>query len=282
MKVEVTYGDAEYSKCLEYNIKSAYKRGRFDKVYAYRREDIDADFLKRNKRFFDCKRGGGYWIWKAYFIKKTLELLNEGDYLFYCDAGALFIKPVDKLIKVMTSNDEDMMFFEINESIEKHWTKRDIFIALDCDTEEYSESKQYMGTFWLIKKNGNTVNFVNEYFEYVQQGTLITDDNNELGFSNYDGFRDNRHDQSVLSILAKKHGYEGYKDPSQWGGTQKYKYKYKTFDSNRDYKIYEKSKYPVMILLHRLRGNANIRGILGCYKNYIKECIRLRKSKGKC
>ncbi len=38
-----------------------------------------------------------------------------------------------------------------------------------------------------------------------------------MGKENYPGFVENRHDQTALSIIAKKHHLGYYRDPSQWG-----------------------------------------------------------------
>jgi hypothetical protein len=40
---------------------------------------------------------------------------------------------------------------------------------------------------------------------------------NVCGLPNYPGFEDHRHDQSVLSLLARKHGIATRPDVSQWG-----------------------------------------------------------------
>ena len=46
---------------------------------------------------------------------------------------------------------------------------------------------------------------MSEYLYYAQDKRIITDDPNELGYNNYEGFRDHRHDQSILSLLTKKY-----------------------------------------------------------------------------
>ena len=59
--------------------------------------------------------------------------------------------------------------------------------------------------------------FVSQWLTYAQDSRAITDDDNVLGSSNYPDFRGHRHDQSILSLLAKKWGLTVYPDPSQWG-----------------------------------------------------------------
>jgi hypothetical protein len=68
------------------------------------------------------------------------------------------------------------------------------------------------------------MNFVSEWLTYAQDSRAITDDNNVLGSTNYPDFRDHRHDQAILSILAKKWNFTVYPDPSQWGESVKRPY----------------------------------------------------------
>ena len=44
-------------------------------------KDIDSSFAEKNEHILKQRRGVGYWLWKAYFIDKVLNLLNEGDFL---------------------------------------------------------------------------------------------------------------------------------------------------------------------------------------------------------
>jgi hypothetical protein len=55
---------------------------------------------------------------------------------------------------------------------------------------------------------------------YAQDSRAITDDDNVLGLHNYPDFRGHRHDQAILSLLAKNWGLTVYPDPSQWGKSE--------------------------------------------------------------
>ena len=89
---------------------------------------------------------------------------------------------------------------------EKIYTKRDAFILLGVDKPIYSETNQYMGGIQVYKKSNYTQKFLSELLYYSQDKRIITDDNNTQGYENYPGFIENRHDQSVLSLLIKKYG----------------------------------------------------------------------------
>ena len=91
---------------------------------------------------------------------------------------------------------------------ERIWTKRDAFILLGVDMPFYRETNQYMATIQIYKKSKYTEKFLEELLYYSQDKRIITDQPNTQGLPNYQGFKDNRHDQTVLSLLIKKYGIE--------------------------------------------------------------------------
>jgi hypothetical protein len=50
-------------------------------------DDLDDEFKLNFKDILREQRGGGYWIWKPYIIKKHLDKINDNDILIYMDAG---------------------------------------------------------------------------------------------------------------------------------------------------------------------------------------------------
>lgn len=276
MKVEISYADSVYRKAQKWNYKSAITLGKFDKAIMYCREDIDEDFRASNKEVLSYKRGGGYWIWKPYFIVKTLKELSRGDYLFYCDAGAVFLRSVDKLIRVMEENQDEMMLYEVYGRFEKEWTKRDIFKYLEYDTQACANSNQIMSGFILVKKTEKTMAFFEELLEKVQYKELVTDSPNIMGEDNYEEFQENRHDQSFLSVLSKKYGLTAYRDPSQWGAYQKIQYRNRTMKIESDYQVYERSSYPTMIWLHRYKV-ITVKNILCSIRDFVKNYWKVIK-----
>ena len=246
MLVAVTYSTSDYKKTRKYNVKMSYKKGKVDRVFEFDEKDLSEDFKQRNQKILSCKRGAGYWLWKPYVVNKTLEKLEYGDYLFYCDSGAFVFKDIHSLIPFMEKQQTDILFFEID-MIEKKWTKRDVFIELQCDCKEYADSKQRCATYFLIKKTKRTEIFVAEWLKYAQKYELISDEDNVLHKQpNYEGFCDNRHDQSILSILSKKYGYPAFEDISQ------YRNGYTGLVRIKEEKNLKKTEeYPVIVCLHR-------------------------------
>ena len=59
----------------------------------------------------------------------------------------------------------------------------------------------------IYKKSNISENFVERLLNYSTDKRIITDDPNTQGLPNYQGFINNRHDQTILSLLTKKFRY---------------------------------------------------------------------------
>ena len=146
----------------------------------------------------------------------------------------------------MEKEKQDFLLFDL-ESVEKNWTKRDVFIDLGCDDAKYTESRQRCATYFLIKKTEETMKFVEQWLEYAQKYELISDEDNILHhMPNYEGFRDNRHDQSIFSVLSKKWGYKSYQDISQYRYPRGLKERIVAKKNQK-----EVAPYPVCVCIHR-------------------------------
>ena len=146
-------------------------------------------------------RGDGYWLWKPYIIKKTLDRMPTGDILFYADSDIRFISsPLSLIQQIITAPEEVLCFNSLFP--EKWYTKRDCFIKLNCDTPEYTESQQRCGGFNLWRKGEQSMEVLSSWLSYCQDRQLMTDLPSKK--SNYEEFREHRHDQSIFSLVTKK------------------------------------------------------------------------------
>ena len=251
MIVAVNYANAKYRKAQKVNSKTAITKGKVDKVISYSPRDLDADFRQKNSAILLQKRGNGYWLWKPYIILKTLREMQEGDYLVYLDAGAFYINSVKWLTVEMEKDGQEIMSFELPFQ-EKRFTKRDAFIGMQCNEEKYTESNQRMATMIVFKKCESTLHFVKEWLYFGQKEEIITDRPNCAGHENDSRFIDHRHDQSIFSLLCKKHGIKAYGDPSQFGRFPELFY---------DLKLDQKetpSNVPQIVAMHR-KGEVDAR-----------------------
>lgn len=240
MIYEISFSDELFVSAQRFNAKMAKKFGA-DVVIQYGPEDIEESFKKENAEIWCNSRGYGYWIWKPYITEKTLEKMNDGDILVYMDSGACFTDDIRILTDVMDRDEIDIMIFCLH-SLEKYYTKRDAFILLDCDKPEYTDTPQRCATYFLLRKSSQSISFVQEWLKYAKDRRIITNDENVMGFTNYEGFVENRHDQTILSLISKKWGIEAYRDPAPYG-----------LDSKYPKDVLERSPYLQVVDAHRYR-----------------------------
>lgn len=251
MKILINYADITYREAQKYCTKMAYSRGKFDTVIEYSPSNIPKEFKEKNKKWFTIgdRQIGKYGLWRPYIISDALSQINNGDYLCYCDSGAYFIRSVDYLITSLRSSSQDIMLFE-SPLKEYQWTKDDVFRYFDCEKDNIKESNQIISTFFIIKKSDFTVQFFAEYLLASENmPSLFTDEDNVLGGENHELFIQNRHNQSVLSVLGKKYGLYPFKDPSDYG----VKSELYSLIPGVIYEphTYENSNYPMILISHR-------------------------------
>jgi len=245
MRVLVSYANKPYfyrSQRLLVETSKPY----FDGHASYTYEHLDRDFIEKNKHILSQPRGGGYWLWKPYVILKTLEAVKEGDYVMYVDSGNAFISSPDPLFKICERQERGILLFENRDgtAVDKEvkggiwqnymFTKYDCFELMKCNTDPYIYGNQVDGSYVIVRKNKFTLDFMKEYLSYCENEDILTDTPNKLG-KNYPGYRDHRHDQSVLSLMAIQYKLPTEREPSEWGNNQ----------------ITEKSEYKQIFQHHR-------------------------------
>jgi hypothetical protein len=196
-------------------MKMAQTKGGFTNIIGYEKKDIEKEFSRNNRTILEQGRGSGYWLWKPYFIKRTLENINFDDYLFYSDSGAFFLKSVDILIEAMNNHEQDIMGFDLP-LVEKQWTKKELFVNMDCTSDIYTNSNQILASYFLVKKTKFSIDFFEDFLRYSCNEINITD-KFDSAFKQDSLFLEHRHDQSIFSLLYKQKNLKTFKDPSQFG-----------------------------------------------------------------
>jgi len=216
-KVQINFAHNCCHKSQSKNCREGIKWG-MDECRAHNMTHIDSDFYQKNEKIFSEHRGGGYWLWKPYIILKTLESLEDGDVVVYTDSGSYFVDSVEPLIKVALEEPRGIILFWLcGEHGTSMWTKADAFVLMDCETEACRTGTMMNAAFIVMRKGPDAIDFVKKYLEYAQDDRIITDKPNTQGVPNFPSYRDHRHDQSILSLLAIKEGIKGHRDPTGWG-----------------------------------------------------------------
>ncbi len=219
-KILCTFASYPLSKGFDRYKKEAEAFGVFDEIYTYDENDLDKEFRKKYGRFLHpFSRGYGYWGWKPLIIKQTLEKMVEGDILLYTDLGCILnVEGKPRLLEYFDITEEsksgilcartqdqthavrkELAFFEYQ------YNKGDILDYFGVrDNKEYTHTRQFEAGIVFYRKGPVVEAFLKEWIEVVKNNfDFITDKPSKS--PNLPGFIDNRHDQSVFSILAKKY-----------------------------------------------------------------------------
>jgi hypothetical protein len=217
----ITYGDAEYSISKKHLIGLAEYSDYFDECISFGPNDIDANYYNKFERILSEKRGGGYWLWKYYFINKLIKEINENDLIIYCDAGASFNYKAKKRLYeyIELINDSNFGNLRIEcepHFIEKEWTSSQIFNYFNIDeNSNLANSVQLEGGHMIFKKTEHTSDYLHEFKKIMDfDQFLITDKYNKIDQKSY--FIENRHDQSIFSVISKKFGCEFIKNETEF------------------------------------------------------------------
>lgn len=159
-------------------------------------------------------RGGGYWLWKPYVISKTLALLNEEGVLMYTDAGSTVQRTQDGINSlrgyIALAQESGMGVVGCRNSfLEKDWTKGDVFRCFGVHVDVFvTHFRQFSaGCRYFSRKCSHAQLIYLEWWNIARKRADLFGDSPSQ-YPNLLGFKEDRHDVSVWSILCKTHGVE--------------------------------------------------------------------------
>lgn len=208
----ITYGNSLFERAKNRLLIEAKKFYNFESITGYGPEDLDKDFKEKYEDVLTKPRGGGYWIWKYHLIERLLNKLQENDILIYIDAGCHLnpkgVERFNQYIDMLKKSKYGMLSFQMHNHMEKLWTVKEIFTYFKIDREsEIANSGQYLGGILFIKKCQHSVDYIGKMLSILNEDrNLFTDFYNNKDQASY--FKDNRHEQSVSSVLRKIMGSE--------------------------------------------------------------------------
>lgn len=204
----ICYGNENFENAKRRIYKEALDTNWFSSIKCYGPDNLSDSFKDEFKSILKLKRGGGYWVWKFLIILNRLKEINEGEFLVYLDSGCTInakgAKRFYEYIESIKNNKHKILSFQLHHK-ENIWTTKQIFEAFNVEENDpIRTTGQIISGIIVMQKCEAVVNIFKICFEKLRENPLIITDyynNVQEPF-----FKENRHDQSFLSLALKKHG----------------------------------------------------------------------------
>jgi hypothetical protein len=218
--VFLTFGgpDDVFHHCVDRLCKQAEQFNIFTKIIGYTEIDLQNDklFWEKNKTFIENNpRGYGYWIWKPYIILKTLNEINNNDYLLYLDCGCeLNFNAKNSFAKYIDHLKTNDIIGTLASSTDITYTKSDLIHYLNMQNNDLLKDYHMQAGVVFMKKTQNIVNMYSEIYNIALSDNYKYIDDSLSIIENNSAFIEHRHDQSIFNLLVKKYGlYNNLLDP---------------------------------------------------------------------
>lgn len=232
-----------YLSYRKYNSWTAKHIGKADCVLEYSEDNIPDYYKEDHKNIFRYQRGSGLWLWKPYIIYSALQTINEGDWLYYTDAGTVFINRISYLTS-FAENKGVQVFLTEQPLLCRQFTKKEAYLL--SGIQDGGEN-QLLGLV-LVKKTDFSVKFVKEWLEMCEREELLSPNHFSPEIEEFPDYYAHREDQSLLTLLKIKLGLPAFRDCSDYG-EMPFMY------ANSSYAYhplsYPDSDYPTIILCNR-------------------------------
>ena len=208
-KVFLTFGDGEENFVSARNrlTQEAKSIGLFDDVRGYSWSDVkNQDALGSSLR--QNKRGCGYWLWKPAIISEVLAELDDGDILVYCDGGDELSTSTRQWKKFFRHLGKVDLICKRISACALHRCREELLSKFSCQSVSGCRlCYQYEMGATFIKKTPFTVELINEWLRImIACPELVVDvESDEKHKEQLPTFLENRHDQSVFSLLLSKY-----------------------------------------------------------------------------
>lgn len=174
----------------------------------YSAQDLPADYRRYAARH---PRGFGYWMWKPLIIRRTLDLMADGDVMLYADGRSGMAepgKPIPWFDAFVADPSLDVAAWQ-QPHLEAHWTSQDLLSALaPGEAGSIAATGQYSAGLHAWRAGDRSRKFAADWLGFMTRHPHLCRDE-PSALPNHPDFRENRHDQSVFSLLLKMRERQG-------------------------------------------------------------------------
>jgi hypothetical protein len=235
MDLHLTYfGDDNFSIGKNRLKRQAKNFEVFKSIQEFGEENLTGDFWENSASKMMIERIGmpqkfyGYYACKSYFVGEALKNIPEDHILLYVDSGCELNKNgIEKLKQYYEEClDTSGVFFTLDLP-EIQWTKMDTYRRILGENDVYMMTRQIISGIFFMKNNQMMRNIVEKWksISIEENGCYLDDSPSNL--QNHSIFKENRHDQSILSLILKKeaesHDFTFHEDDTYetiWNATE--------------------------------------------------------------
>lgn len=185
--------------------QSALSKG-IDHMMMYRKNHMSNEFYNKNQKILSQAFGAGFWVWKPYFILKTMEEWPDDTIIFYADSGIIFSMPQTKILSLMNHHDVILVTAFKNTPLKDDF-KIAAQKALKIDNQEaILNSSAVWGCFMVFKNNQFTRKIVREWLDLCETNVDFAgiDEHNNLDHKESIKSQITHYDQALLSVVIAK------------------------------------------------------------------------------
>jgi len=223
----ISYGNDTFKQSKERIKKEAEAMGCFNGgIKIYGPEDLSEEFKKTNGEYLKAPRGAGYWLWRPFIMKDMLSKMNDNDILLFADAGctlqtAGLPRLYDYTNMISPESGHSVLVMRLKDGashggkgafLAKKWTIKEIFDYFGVPADgEIANTNQIMGGFQMYRKCPESLSVVEELLKIAMtHPSLFSDDYNYRNTMLNKYFKENRHDQALLSIIVQKDPFKKF------------------------------------------------------------------------
>lgn len=192
----------DYTKSKFRLAKQAENTGWFSTITCY--DDRTPVLVRHKKSFFG--RVAGYGWWKPAIMLEMFNRTDIDDIIVYLDAGFNIFKEREKFfidyIEHTLAHNFCAFSSKGTDYTERKYTKRDLLIHMNIDSEQYYH-EHAMGGAFIATNNNFCKNIMQDFLSLYDHPHLLDDSLSKV--AEHDDFIGHRHCQSILSVLCKKY-----------------------------------------------------------------------------
>ena len=201
-----------------------------DHILTMNENDLAADFREKMRdHLIPGSRGYGYWCWRGQVVLQAFDKMRDGDILTFLDAGchlnhrgrarfADFVEFADKqgILGFIPRYPDQSETDPYEGGTDRKWTKGDLLDFFGVrDNRAVTETGQVSGGIFLAKKCPEAIAFFTRMRQIATEHFHLIDDSPSIS-PGLPGFIENRHDQSLMSLMYKTAGYHSISFFENW------------------------------------------------------------------